>query len=177
MNELRGILGFKGERGFSAYEVAVQNGFVGTEQDWLATLGTSQHVAKVSIEYVTTKDNETQLDLPNEYMPNESMLDIYVEGKKVYFDRYSIDYSNKKINLLDNIPNAGEKIEIVVFTFSSNSLPIVETIDDKATNETTAGTKAIYDFVKEVENKFNEEISKINDKFVFDTTIIEVEEE
>ena len=36
---LKGKLGWKGERGFSAYEVAVQNGFIGSEQDWLDTIG------------------------------------------------------------------------------------------------------------------------------------------
>jgi hypothetical protein len=28
----------RGERGFSAYQVAVANGFVGTEEDWLESL-------------------------------------------------------------------------------------------------------------------------------------------
>lgn len=36
---LKGNLGFKGERGYSAYEIAVQNGFEGSEQDWLDTIG------------------------------------------------------------------------------------------------------------------------------------------
>lgn len=35
---LRGTLCFKGERGYSAYEVAVQNGFEGSEKDWLDSL-------------------------------------------------------------------------------------------------------------------------------------------
>ncbi len=174
MEILRGVLGFKGERGYSAYEIAVQEGFKGTEQDWLATLGTSQHVAKVSIEYITTQDNETELDLPDEYKPNISLIDIYIDGLKVYFDRYTIDYPNKKIILLDAIPKAGEKVEIVVFTFSSNSLPIVETIDENSTNETTPGTKSVFTFVN---NKFDVLEKEMNDKFIFDTTVIEVEEE
>lgn len=33
-NNLRGKLGFKGERGYSAYEIAVQNGYTGTEAQW-----------------------------------------------------------------------------------------------------------------------------------------------
>ena len=37
---LKGSLGYKGERGYSAYEIAVQNGFSGTEEEWLETLGT-----------------------------------------------------------------------------------------------------------------------------------------
>lgn len=38
-NALRGSLAFKGERGYSAYEVAVQHGFKGSEEAWLASLG------------------------------------------------------------------------------------------------------------------------------------------
>ena len=38
-NLLKATVGFKGESGDSAYEIAVKNGFEGTEQDWLATLG------------------------------------------------------------------------------------------------------------------------------------------
>lgn len=30
--------GFKGERGYSAYEIAVKNGFTGTEEEWLQSL-------------------------------------------------------------------------------------------------------------------------------------------
>lgn len=37
---LKGSLGYKGERGCSAYEIALQNGFSGTEEEWLETLGT-----------------------------------------------------------------------------------------------------------------------------------------
>lgn len=33
--------GLSGYDGLSAYEIAVQNGFVGTEQDWLATISSS----------------------------------------------------------------------------------------------------------------------------------------
>lgn len=35
---LRGSLCFKGERGLSAYEIAKQHGFNGTEEEWLASL-------------------------------------------------------------------------------------------------------------------------------------------
>ena len=32
------IVGIRGARGYSAYEVAVQEGYVGTEEEWLASL-------------------------------------------------------------------------------------------------------------------------------------------
>lgn len=38
-NTLRGTLAFKGERGDSAYEIAVKHGFKGDEEAWLASLG------------------------------------------------------------------------------------------------------------------------------------------
>ena len=38
MDNLRGKLCFKGERGYSTYEIAVKNGFAGTEKEWLEQL-------------------------------------------------------------------------------------------------------------------------------------------
>lgn len=37
--EAKGSLGFKGDRGYSAYEIAVQNGYEGTEQEWIDHFG------------------------------------------------------------------------------------------------------------------------------------------
>jgi hypothetical protein len=36
---LEGLLGYKGERGYSAYEIAVLNGYEGTEQEWINHFG------------------------------------------------------------------------------------------------------------------------------------------
>ena len=36
---LEGELGYKGDRGYSAYEIAVKNGYEGTEQDWIDHFG------------------------------------------------------------------------------------------------------------------------------------------
>jgi hypothetical protein len=41
---LEGNLGFKGERGYSNYELAVKNGYQGTEQEWLAQFGVDFNV-------------------------------------------------------------------------------------------------------------------------------------
>lgn len=38
VKEIAGVKGDRGERGFSAYEVACQNGFEGSEQEWLDSL-------------------------------------------------------------------------------------------------------------------------------------------
>lgn len=56
---LEGELGYKGERGYSAYEIAVKNGFEGTEQDWL------DHFGVDLTGYIKTsdvKDNLTSTD-------------------------------------------------------------------------------------------------------------------
>ena len=145
--ELKGSLGFKGERGYSAYEIAKQNGFLGTEQDWLATLGTSSHFSEDKLLYTTKTANETTLNLPSEYTSN-SFVDIYVEGNRLDSSKYSINTSTKKINLTNPLPVVGTKVEIVCLTMSTNTLEISETIYEGATNETSAGTKAVYDFVK-----------------------------
>ena len=62
-NLLKGTLGFKGEKGDSAYDIAVKNGFEGTEQDWLATLGA---LGKDELPIVTTiNDSSTDSVAPS----------------------------------------------------------------------------------------------------------------
>lgn len=164
-NALRGVLGYKGERGYSAYEVAVQNGFIGTEQDFLATLGTSSHFTEDSIIYVSTQ-GQTSFDLPSNYTSN-SFIDVYVNGLRLNSNEYTINNSTKKINLVGVTLTAGQTVEIVVLTMATNALPIVETINAQATNATAAGTKAVYDLSQTVkqtlENKITNEVNTIND--------------
>lgn len=62
-NYLRGRVGFKGEDGDSAYDIAVKNGFEGTEQDWLATLGS---LGSNELPIVTTiTDSSTDTTAPS----------------------------------------------------------------------------------------------------------------
>lgn len=62
-NKLVGSLGFKGEKGDSAYDIAVKNGFEGTEQDWLATLGS---LGSNELPIVTTiSDTSTDTTAPS----------------------------------------------------------------------------------------------------------------
>lgn len=62
-NLLKGTVGFKGEKGDSAYDIAVKNGFEGTEQDWLATLGA---LGKDELPIVTTiTDSSTDTVAPS----------------------------------------------------------------------------------------------------------------
>lgn len=62
-NQLKATLGFKGEKGDSAYDIAVKNGFEGTEQDWLATLGS---LGSNELPIVTTiSDTSTDTTAPS----------------------------------------------------------------------------------------------------------------
>lgn len=56
-NNTEPVLYAVGARGYSAYEVAVQNGFIGTEQEWLDSLdGDSAYQVAVEQGYEGTKD-------------------------------------------------------------------------------------------------------------------------
>lgn len=167
---LRGVLGFKGDTGLSAYESALKNGFVGTEQDWLATLGTSSHFNEESIIHTSTA-GQTSFDLPASYTSN-SFIDVYVNGLRLNSNEYTINTSTKKINLVGVTLTAGQTVEIVVLTMSTNALPIAETINSSSTNKTATGTKAVYDYVQteldkvetEISNKISNETSTLNNK-------------
>ena len=164
---LRGVLGFKGEPGDSAYQVAVNNGFIGTEQDFLATLGTSSHFNEESIIHKSTA-GQTSFTLPGSYTSN-SFIDVYVNGLRLNSNEYTIDTSTNKINLVGVTLTANQTVEIVVLTMSTNSLPIAETIDKNSTNETATGTKAVYDYVQNEANKLNTKI----DTFEGEITILD----
>lgn len=150
MNEARGIVGFKGERGYSAYEVAVQNGYIGSEEDWLATLGTSTHFMQTKTMY-TTESEESGHELPDTYTSN-SFLDIYVDGKHLALDKYSI--SGGQINYSPSLP-ASSIVELVVTTASTNNLPIVTTIDENSTDDTAPSTKAVYNLANTKQDRSN----------------------
>lgn len=42
----KGVKGDKGDEGLSAYEIAVKNGFVGTESEWVQSLSIKNYVNK-----------------------------------------------------------------------------------------------------------------------------------
>ena len=110
---------FKGERGYSAYEIAVQNGFIGTEQDWLAMLGTASKYERITEVYTTTEENETTFDIPGNYTSN-SFVEIYVEGSKIDADSFTIDTEQNKIILTNALNVIGTKVEVILSTFSTN---------------------------------------------------------
>lgn len=142
---IKGALGFKGEKGDSAYQVAVKNGFVGTEKDWLATIGTTNYVGEDKATYSAEAGN-TVFGLPTSYTSN-SVVEVFIEGEKLSSSLYTINQSERTVVLKNAIAVNKTTVEVVLLTMASYELPIVETISSSSTNETTPGTKAVYDFV------------------------------
>lgn len=131
---LRGQLGWLGPRGYSAYEVAVKNGYVGSEKDWLAQLGTSAYFFKDSKVYTSTS-GQTNFALPESYTSN-SAVDVYVEGFRLPANKYTVDTSTLTVNLVDGL-DEGSEVEIVVLRMTTSD-QITTTIDANSTDEKSA---------------------------------------
>lgn len=157
---LKGVLGFKGERGYSAYEIAVQNGFVGSEKQWLATLGTTNNLTGNESVYITQTDNESEFDLPSDFTSN-SVLEVYLDGVRLANTMYTINANTRKV-ILNNPVVKGTAVEIEVLTLIAGETPISDEINENSTNETAAGSKAVYDHVQETQVMF---INILNAKF------------
>lgn len=145
---LRGKLVYKGERGYSAYEVAVLNGFVGTEQDWLATLGTSSHFKESRVTYTATS-GQLRFKLPSDYT-SDSFVDVYVNGLRLNTDEFSLDLSTREV-IRTQTSVAGSKVEIVALIMSTNSLPIVTTLSEKSTDDSAPSAKAVYELSQDID--------------------------
>ena len=154
---LRAVLGFKGERGYSAYEIAVQNGFKGSEKDWLSLLGTSSHFVEDKRVIIATAE-QNSFDIPESYV-SDCLIDVYIEGRKLTSKEYSIDSEKRKINLLGFSLDEGAIVEIVLLIMSTNNLPIIEIIDENSTNTTVPSAKAVYDYVQSELSKLREEFN------------------
>ncbi len=75
----------RGAQGYSAYELAVRNGFEGTEYEWINSLSKSNYYRLYSNTYTATEDLETAqiaMSLPVEYKPEVDMLFVFVNGLK-----------------------------------------------------------------------------------------------
>lgn len=145
-NVIKGYLAIKGEQGLSAYEVAVANGFEGSEQDWLATLGTSSFFSQFSESYTTT-ESTTDFVLPEEYIDG-CFVDVYVDGLHIPSSGYTItEEDNDYIVRFDTPVESGKTVELVVTQITTNNLPISDTLDDNSTNETASGSKVVYDTI------------------------------
>lgn len=169
---LKGVLGFKGERGYSAYEIAVKEGFKGTEHDWLATIGQTSVFDTNRTLYTTTTANESIFDLPSAYLGSDySFISVFINGISLSQNAYTVNDETRKVTLTNPLEKIGTEVEIVCSTISTNALPIVETIDSESTNETTPGTKTVYDYVGTVKKDIEDLQSDTTTLFAETTTL------
>ena len=101
--EGRGTLGFKGETGLSAYELAVKNGYEGTEQEWINHFGldlsgyveTSDVVDNLTSTYTTRPLSAKQGKVLNEAINDLKPVVLYNNPSG----------SNSTIELSDSVTN------------------------------------------------------------------------
>lgn len=88
---LRGQLAYKGERGYSAYEIAVQNGYTGTEEEWAnAFLSADYYYTKTEADtLLAAKAAKTEVYLKDDYAVVTGSME-YEEGKTS--EQVTVDY-------------------------------------------------------------------------------------
>lgn len=96
MNTLKGKLGFKGERGYSAYEIAVQNGFKGTEEEWLDTL-----ITKITID-TEVNSNSTNFKVPGSKLLYDELKNLNQKNEDLE-NELKIYINEKSVNLYEQI--------------------------------------------------------------------------
>lgn len=169
MNELRASLGFKGDTGYSAYEIALENGFVGSEQDWLASIGQSSHLEKEEIILTSTEANQSIFYIQDRnLLRSNTFCEVYINGLKLNSEEYRMslysgDTDGTALRLNTPLEVIGTTVEITAKSLTTNDLPISTTISEFSTNSTAAGTKSVYDALQalpsnvyEVRENFNE---------------------
>jgi len=123
----KGDKGDTGEDGLSAYEVAVENGYIGTSEEWLASLkGERGEIGKMTkYEYTipATSEGQTTLEIPLSTLSVDDDLLLVLNGTVLYPETdYTIagsivtlkqpvlDYSNSTffVRVLKNIPKDNE---------------------------------------------------------------------
>ena len=132
--DAKGVLGFKGERGYSNYEIYVKNGGTMTEQEWLEHFGvdltgyakTSEVNAIVGdLEELETTDktdivsainelntNINSLDGRDNYSTTEQVIGTWIDGKPIYRKVIQCGALPNSANkdVAHNIQNFGETI-------------------------------------------------------------------
>lgn len=107
----QGIQGIQGIQGLNAYEIAVNNGFEGTEQEWIESLkGVGSYNKRVTY-YTTTYTSENTFSMPFYYQVG-CFKEIFINGIKLRDDEYSIEATDNGFNLILN--NALDVIGTIV---------------------------------------------------------------
>ena len=141
----QGIQGEQGNEGKSAYEVAVKNGYTGTEEEWLNSLRGYSYNRIIEF-YTTTTDNETNVEI-SKYDENY-LIDVFVNGFLRPSNSYSIQNIDDKYYVVFNhaLDEIGTEVEIHITEISNTTSPIVidEEVTDGSTNAVSGGAVKTY---------------------------------
>lgn len=102
-NTLKGHLAYKGVRGYSTYELAVKNGYVGSEKDWLQQMGlykvlSKYHNSVSNMKLDTALEHSHLVHTLGYYEPNDGGAGDYIVREKTADDVED----NATIYFLDN---------------------------------------------------------------------------
>ena len=86
---IQGVAGEKGESGASAYELAVENGFSGTETEWLSSLKGEDGAQGTSGEKGNPGDSAYQIAVNNGFIGTESEWLSSLNGLPIGFEYFS----------------------------------------------------------------------------------------
>lgn len=116
----QGVLYLVGSQGYSAYEIAVQNGFEGTEQEWLATLVGPQGIQGVP---GVNGKSAYELAVENGYQGSlEDWINSFL-SPDYYYTKTEVDsYITKKYNTIADLINANIDSGNIVLTLGYHSL-------------------------------------------------------
>ena len=131
-----GALGFKGEDGLSAYEIAVKNGYQGTEQDWI------DHFGLDLTNYIKTTDVINNLSSSSTTYPLSAYQGRYLKN---YIDTYrtnvigeavDLDTTSKiVVNAINEVnSNVGNKAELTT-TSKTNLVSAINEVKSNANKE------------------------------------------
>ena len=112
---LEGNLGYKGERGYSAYEIAVQEGYEGTEEEWI------NHFGLDLSGYVQTDDVVD--DLTHEYTTRP------LSAKQGKVLKNGLDTANNYISLLQSGKVDSSRIAVVSGSLEISQGETITSID------------------------------------------------
>lgn len=160
-NIIKGYLGFKGEQGLSAYEVAVLHGETRTETEWVNSLGTASSYEQYNKNY-TGDGTSTDFLLPSEYESEHFFVDVYVDGLHKMPDKnesgvlvtkdYEIIQVDDKYKIrFHTAPTNNAVIDVIATQVTATDLPISDRLDSESTNDFASGSKAVYDKITSVQ--------------------------
>lgn len=144
VNEIAGV---KGDRGYSAYEIACQNGFEGTEEDWLASLRGERGVDGLSAYTIACQNGFKGTE--QEFTNMMICVQTYAEqAQKSSTDAYDAQILSEvaAINALQSAQDAKDAIKdaevpdltpeaiqaVAPIAWRGNGVPVIEL--DSATN-------------------------------------------